>query len=317
MTPEEQQKKTELEQKINEEFSQLQQNLWDLKSDIQTETDENKKQEKNKKVQEIESEVSDIKVWKERLERMTSLQEQELLSLKERIESLKSTIQNIRWEVADLQNEKSPTPTTYELLKNSETYKGLLNIISSNPDKFKNLPWENAEEKLEHIFKKIRKSIVLFITNKLWNFENAKKVIDNTIAPAFERSLMELLNNPHHEWDRMFDEMDNISRNNLEELFNWVKKFANNCSFSYSKFNQRINAIDYLSVHNWVLNNPNKSKVLTNPLEFQKYMNNEVFAPKDEKWNIVAFSPYSKTRYTNQNLKYPSRKKSKNYRINS
>ena len=136
MTPEDQQKKTELEQKINEEFSQLQQNLWDLKSEVQSETDENKKQEKNKKIQEIESELSDIKVWKERLERMTSLQEQELLSLKNRIESLKSTIQNFRWEVADLQNEKSHTPTTYELLKNSETYKKLLNVISSNPNKF-------------------------------------------------------------------------------------------------------------------------------------------------------------------------------------
>ncbi len=294
MTPEEQQKKTELEQKINEEFSQLQQNLWDLKSDIQTETDENKKQEKNKKVQEIESEVSDIKVWKERLERMTSLQEQELLSLKERIESLKSTIQNIRWEVADLQNEKSPTPTTYELLKNSETYKKLLEAIESNPEKFKNLEkddeWntlDTAEKKLEYMFKKIRNSIVLFMKNKLWDSENTEKVINNTIAPAFERSLMELLRDQWNEWNTsMLQWISNISRDSFSKLIDWVSDFATKTRWSYNKFSQWINAVDYLSVHNLVLRKPNKSEVLSNPIKFKEYMNNDRFAADD-------FSPYT------------------------
>ena len=99
MTPEEQQKKKELEQQISVEFSQLQQNLWDLKKNVEIETDETKKQENSKKIKEMEAELSEIKVWKERLERLTSLQEQDLQSLKTRLESLKNTIKSFRWEI--------------------------------------------------------------------------------------------------------------------------------------------------------------------------------------------------------------------------
>jgi hypothetical protein len=77
-------------------------------------------------------------------------------------------------ESLDKQNEKSVTPTTYELLKDSETYNRLLNIISSNPSKFKKLKkdeegneLDTPEKKLEYIFKKIRKSLTLFLKNKL------------------------------------------------------------------------------------------------------------------------------------------------------
>jgi len=309
MTPEEQQKKTELEQQINEEFSQLQQNLWNLKKSIQFETDVTKKEEQNKRIKEMEAELSEINVWKERL---TSLQEQELLSLKTRLESLKNAIQSFKWEVVDLQeeiresadkqNEKSATPTTYELLKDSETYNRLLNIISSNPSKFKKLKkdeegneLDTPEKKLEYIFRKIRESIVQFMENKLWKSEITKKVIDNTIAPAFERSLMELLRENWNETNvSMLKRIDNISFDSFKKLLSWVWNFAKKATWSYTKFSQWINAIDYLSVHNGVLREPNHSKVLTSLLEFQKYMNNEVFAPKDEKWDIVAFSPYSK-----------------------
>ena len=287
MTPEEQQKKTQLEQQINVEFSQLQKKLWDLKGEVQSETDETKKQEKGRKIQEMETELSEIGAWKEKLERMTSLQEQDLESLKTRLESLKLTIQNFKWEVVDLQNEKSPTPTTCELLKNTETYNKLLNIISSNPDSFKGLPWENAEKKLEYIFEKIRDGIVQFIKNKLWESENVEKVINNTIAPAFERNLMEMLRDQWNETNvGMLKGMDGISWDNLWKLFNWVKWFADKFSSSYGKFNQWVNAIDYLSVHNWVLNNPNQSEVLSNPLKFKEYMNDAKFIAKD-------FSPYA------------------------
>ena len=294
MTPEEQQKKVELEQQINEEFSQLQQDLWNLKKNIQLETDATKKEEQNKKIKEMEAELSEINVWKERIERMTSLQEQELLSLKTRLESLRNAIQSFRWEVADLQNEKTPTPTTCELLKNSETYNRLFNIISSNPDKFKNLnkddegnELDTPEKKLEYIFKKIRKSLTLFLKNKLWDSEKYDKVIDNTIAPAFEWSMMELLRDQWNETNvSMLKWMDKISFDNLNKLVKWVSKFAKKTSGSYNKFSQWINAVDYLSVHNWVLRNPNKSEVLSNPLKFKEYMNDSRFAAE-------GFSPYT------------------------
>ncbi|MBO7095092.1 hypothetical protein J6V86_02770 [bacterium] len=42
------------------------------------------------------------------------------------------------------------------------------------------------------------------------------------------------------------------------------------------------------------MNNPEKSEVLTNPLEFKNYLNDEVFAPKNGNGERGAFSPYSK-----------------------
>lgn len=281
MTPE--QRKIEEEQ-IRNNFSELQKKLEELKNEVQAETDELKKQEKNDEIKRLEKEASEMKAL---IDTLSSLQEQDLESLKTRLESFKNSIQSFRWEVADLQSEKTQTPTTCELLKNSETYSRLLNIISSNPDKFKKLQWETAEQKLEYIFEKIRSSIVLFMKNKLWNSENVEKIINNTIAPAFERSFMELLRD---QWNQkntsMLQWMDKISWDSFNKLINWVSDFARSATWSYSKFSQWINAVDYLSVHNWVLRNPNKSEVLSNPLKFKEYMNDSRFAAE---W----FSPYA------------------------
>jgi hypothetical protein len=43
-------------------------------------------------------------------------------------------------ELAEKNQEAHPVPTTYELLKDSETCSRLLNIISTNPKEFKNVP---------------------------------------------------------------------------------------------------------------------------------------------------------------------------------
>ena len=281
MTPEERQ---QFETQIQKDFSDLQKNLEGLKTEVQSETDTTKKQEKQDTIQQMENELYDIKRL---IDTLSSLQEEELNSLKTRIEQTKQLYDETRWETADLLNERAATPTTYELLKDSETYNRLLNIISSNPDKFKSLPWENAEKKLEYMFEKIRKSIVLFMKNKLWDSENNEKIINNTIAPAFEWSLMELLRDQWNETNvSMLQWIDKISFDSFNKLVRWVSKFAQKASWSYSKFSQWMNAIDYLSVHNWVLRNPNKSEVLSNPLKFQEYMNDSRFA-------VDGFSPYA------------------------
>jgi len=280
MTPE--QRKLEEEQ-IKNSFSELQKKLEDLKNEVQIENDDSKKQEKNDEIQKLEKELSEMKSL---IDTLSSLQEADLQSLKTKLESLKTAIQSFKWEVVNLQNEKAPTPTTYELLKDSDTTKRLLTIISSNPDKFNKIPWESAEVKLEYMFSKIRNSIVLFMKNKLWDSENTEKIINNTIAPAFERSLMELLRDQWNEANvNMLKRMDKISFEGFNELVKWVSKFAKKASWSYNKFNQWINAVDYLSVHNGILRQPNKSEVLSNPLKFQEYMNDDRFASN-------AFSPY-------------------------
>ena len=279
----EQQRKLEEEQ-IKNTFSELQKKLEDLKNEVQTETDDSKKQEKNNEIQKLEKELSEIKTL---IDTLSSLQEAGLQSLKTRLESTKKAYQEYRWEAADLQNEKFSTPTTYELLKDSETYNRLRNIISSNPDKFKDLPWNTPEKKLEYIFLKIRNNIKLFLKNKLWNAERYNKVIDNTIAPAMEWNIMELLRNQWNETNvNMLKWIDKISRDSFSKLVSWVWDFAKNIKWSFNKFSQWVNAIDYLSVHNWILYNPEKSAVLTSPIEFKNYLNDSLFASEQ-------FSPYS------------------------
>ena len=292
MTPEE--RKLEEEQ-IRSDFSGLQQELSWLQNEI---SDENKTEtfsELTKQLNGLQEQINQISENTD-----LGILKNELVEIRQDINEFK---QSIRWEASDLQkeirgavdkqNEKNKTPTTCELLKNSETYNRLLNIISSNPKEFKNLTWDTAEKKLEYIFEKIRNSIILFMKNKLWDSENIDKVIDNTIAPAFEWSLMELLRDQWNETNvGMLQWIDEISRkgnmflSGFHRLLNWVSDFSKKATWSYNKFSQWVNAVDYLSVHNWVLHNPNKSEVLSNPLEFQKYMNDGRFAAE---W----FSPYT------------------------
>lgn len=279
--------RTEIENQLKNNFSELQKQLVNLKNEVALETDNAKKQEKNEKVQRLEEQLTRIK--ENYVDIITSLNSEKLQSLRELLENIETTIQSFRWEVVDLQNEKFPTPSTYELLKDSETRSKLLYIISANPNEFKNLPWDTPEAKLEYIFSKIRNSIVLFMKNKLWDSKNAEKVINNTIAPAFERSLMELLKNQKHNknvW--MLEWIDSISRDTFETLLSSVGEFASwkKTKSSFNKFSQWMNAIDYLSVHNWVLRAPEKSAVLSNPLKFKEYINNEKFKES-------SFSPYT------------------------
>ena len=292
----------QIETQIKNDFSELQKKLGELQNEIKNESDENKKKEKQAEYRKL---LEELKVIEQDMRNIESRNEEEVLALKNTLELTKKTYQEIQWELADLveetqesvekKSDKLPTLTTYELLKDSETCSRLLNIISSNPDSFKDLPWDTAEKKLEYVFEKIRAGIVLFMKNKLWNSENIKKVINNTIAPAFEWSLMELLRDQGNEANiSMLRWMDKISLNSLKKLIAWIWNFAHKTTWSYNKFNQWLNAIDYLSVHNWVFRYPNKSEVLSNPLRFQQYMNDAVFDPKDEKWNSISFSPYVK-----------------------
>ena len=288
-----QSQRTELENQIKNDFSQLQKKLSGLKSEIQIETDETKKQEKQSEIQKLEKELAEIKTL---IDRLSSLQEQELQSLKTRIEQSSQIKQDTQSETADLLKEKVPTPTTYELLKDSATIKGiewdanhpwLLKIIESNPKDFDKVPWATPEAKLEYIFAKTREGVVLFLKNKLWNSEKYDNVINNTMAPALEWSIIEMLRD---QWNSqnisMLKWMDKISWDSFNNLVSWVSNFAKTTWWSFTKFNQWVNAIDYLSVHNGVLHNPEKSVVLTSPVEFKNYLNDDFFASNQ-------FSPYT------------------------
>ena len=87
MTPEQRQ---QIENQIRTDFSELQKKLDDLKSEVQSETDDSKKQEKNEEIQKLESELSEMKNL---IDTLSDLQEEDLESLKARLESTKETYQ--------------------------------------------------------------------------------------------------------------------------------------------------------------------------------------------------------------------------------
>lgn len=278
------QEKTIIENEIKNNFSELQKKLSDLQNEIIEERDVTKKQEKQAEFDKMKSELDEMKKL---IDRLSSLQEQDLQSLKTRIEECMKVKQDTQSEAADLLRGKVPTPTTHEILKDSNTYTRLLNIIKSNPNEFIRLPWNTPEEKLEHMFSKIRESVVLFVKNKLGKAEKYDKIINNTIAPALEWSIMEMLRDQgNKENTSMLKWLDKISADGFQNLIEWVSNFATSSSWSFNKFSQWVNAIDYLSVHNGVLLNPEKSQVLTNPTEFKNYLNDSIFASEN-------FSPYT------------------------
>ncbi len=283
--------RTEVESQIRNDFSELQKKLDNLKSEIQTETDQTKKQDKEAEIKKMESDLAEMK---NKIDILSSLQDEQLQSLKTTLEQYNQLKQDVQWETADLLWEKFETPTTYKLLYGSETWNKLFNIIVSNPKKFESIPWVTSQEKLEYIFSKIRSNVELFLKNKLWNYPEYDKVINNTIAPAFERSMIEMLRDQWNEtnismlkWmNKISLDTNKISLDTFNNLVNWIWDFATNTKWSFNKFNQWINAIDYLSLHNWVLDNPEKSAVLTSPVEFKNYLNDPIFANEN-------FSPYN------------------------
>jgi uncharacterized protein YPO0396 len=131
------QEKTIIENEIKNNFSELQKKLSDLQNEITEEIDATKKQEKQAEFDKMKSELDEMKKL---IDRLSSLQEQDLQSLKTRIEECMKVKQDTQSETADLLRGKVPTPTTHEILKDSNTYTRLLNIIKSNPNEFIRLP---------------------------------------------------------------------------------------------------------------------------------------------------------------------------------
>ena len=295
MTPEERQ---ETENRIRDTFSELQEKLKKLKDNVKLETDNIKSLEKTQEIEKLETEISEIKKI---IDTLQDLQDKDLQNLKERIKSIKKLweefggeISNLAQEIKD-NDERKEIESTYKLLSWSETYVKLLKIISSNPKDFKNLEWITPEDKLEKIFSKINRSVKLFLESKLWKSGKVVDVIDKTVAPALEWSMMEMLwKQKNKDNIKMLENMNNISLDNLKNFFDWIGSFATNTKESFNKFNQWVNAIDYLSVHNGVLSNPEKSLILTDPFQFKNYLNNPIFDPKDENGKSINFSPYLK-----------------------
>ena len=289
MTPEQ---REQIEENIKNDFENEKKELDFLRSQILNELDEVKKEELSK---EIEDRELELKWMEDLINKLKELQEDELNSLREKLEWIKDRGDLDTRSIVELKESvENPdaiheVPTTYEMLRDSDTCEGLLNVIKSNPLEFKDVPWDSAEAKLEYIFKEVRENIVQFLENKFGNLTTNTEVINKTMAPAMEWSLMQLLRKQWNEknWD-VLKWLNKISVGKLSKLIKWVTKFAEwkNTSEAFGMFDAWINALDFLAVHNRVLNDPKKSEILTNPIKFQQYLN-------DTRFSNETFSPYS------------------------
>jgi archaellum component FlaC len=90
MTPEQRQ---QIEIQIQNDFAEIQKTLENLKNEVQLESDEAKKQEKNEEIKRLGSEAAELKT---KIDTLKSLNEQDLESLKTRLESFKAAIHNFR-----------------------------------------------------------------------------------------------------------------------------------------------------------------------------------------------------------------------------
>lgn len=281
-----------IEQEIINNFENEKKELDSLKNKIQVETDVKKKEEMEKKTQDISEELNNIK---NDIDRLRELQEKELKTLKDKLEEMKIVRLQIGDEAGSLkasieqQNMVHEVPTTYEMLKDSKTSSALLEIIRNNSTEFKNVPWDTPEAKLECIFKGVRENIVQLLNNKFWHLKIGTEVINKTMAPAIEWSLMQMLRKQWNEANgNMLKWLNQISVDKLWKFFRGVKGFAESTDTGgmFQKFDAWINALDFLSVNNSALQNPKRSEVLTNPIKFQKYLD-------DMRFSSPNFSPYS------------------------
>jgi cob(I)alamin adenosyltransferase len=90
MTPEQ---RKQIETQIQNDFAEIQKTLENLKNEVKLESDEAKKQEKNEEINRLESEAAELKT---KIDTLKLLNEQELESLKTRLESFKAAIHHFR-----------------------------------------------------------------------------------------------------------------------------------------------------------------------------------------------------------------------------
>jgi hypothetical protein len=83
----------QIEAQIKNDFAEIQKKLEDLKTEVQSESDDIKKQEKFEEIQRLGNEAAEMKTL---IETLSTLQEQDLESLKTRLESFRTAIQNFK-----------------------------------------------------------------------------------------------------------------------------------------------------------------------------------------------------------------------------
>ena len=91
-----QKNRTEIENQIKNNFSEFKKKLDNLKSQIQSVKDETEKQKKQAEIQKLEKELVEIKGL---IDRLSSLQDQELQSLKTRLEQYVQVKQDVRVDI--------------------------------------------------------------------------------------------------------------------------------------------------------------------------------------------------------------------------
>jgi hypothetical protein len=148
--PGENQNRQETENQLRKDFDEILNEIKELSKKVT----EGSKEEEKKRLEEAKEEALKIK---EELNNKSGLKEEQLIQIGTRIDKLRNSfLKQVKRKTAEILTKRYPTPTTYELLKNSETCEKLKQIILLNPKEFSHIPAYGPENKLEYIFSKIR-----------------------------------------------------------------------------------------------------------------------------------------------------------------
>jgi hypothetical protein len=236
-----------------------------------------------------------------KIEQRTSQEEAELLKAEQELESVNQQIEeemaNETTSVAvdtvknNIESLK-PTTSTYELLKETDTYTRLLKVMDNAAFDNYQTPLNNPssadteqekekklEKRLENVFLKINGTIKNYLLTQ-FDIDPTKEippVITEVIVPAIEWYLMDFLKYNQHE-----NNVNNLTVANtlsfdgnsplqqFTNLLTSVGNIAGQATVAYNKANSLINAIEFLEVHKKSFTKAQQSEILRNPLQFKE-----------------------------------------------
>ena len=184
--------------------------------------------------------------------------------------------------------DKAPTLTA-ELLKDTDTEKHLLNILSKRPFSTKsqyilNL-WDTPEKRLNTIFQKVHTTVNSYLRRQFDILESSPEhdFIDKTVSPAIEWFLLETLrqggnkgNNQALNWVLdVYNDMNTLKKpGDWKDLLSKITGITKQVNGIYGRVKRIQKVLDCFALHKkWIeKENRDQYKELSNPYEFYMYL---------------------------------------------
>ena len=182
--------------------------------------------------------------------------------------------------------DKKPTLTA-ELLKDTDTEKHLLNILSKHPFSTKsqyilNL-WDTPEKRLNTIFQKVHTTVNSYLRRQFDILESSPEhdFIDKTVSPAIEWFLLETLrqggnkgNNQALNWVLdVYNDMNTLKKpSDVKDLLSKITGITKQVNGIYGRAKRIQKVLDCFALHKDLIEKRDQYKELSNPYEFYMYL---------------------------------------------